>query len=81
MELVCLHHRDEASTELEAHIPNVNSGPNGHIGNSWGGAVVEGLGHDWSSGWCGVTGLTIGRVAEEVVRDRFFLRSAFGFLM
>ena len=53
MELVCLHHRDEAGTELEVPIPNVNSGPNGHVGNSDGGVVMEGLGHDWSSGWCG----------------------------
>ena len=53
MELVCLHHRDEASTELEVPIPNVDSGPNGHVRNSGGGVITEGLGHDWSSGWCG----------------------------
>ena len=53
MELVCLHHRDEASMELKVAIPNVNSGPNGHVGNSGGGVVMEGIGHDWSSGWCG----------------------------
>ena len=65
MELVCLHHRDEASMKLEVPSPNVNSGPNGHVGNNEGGVVAECLGHDWSSGWCGVTGLTIGRVAKE----------------
>ena len=45
-----LHLRVEAGTELKVHIPNVNSGPNGHISNSGGGVVTEGLGHDWSSG-------------------------------
>jgi hypothetical protein len=80
MELVCLQHRNEADTELKVPIPNVNSGPNAHIGNSGGGVVMEGLGHDWSSGWCGVAGSTIGRlVEEEVAQDHFFLRSAFGF--
>ena len=34
MELVCLHHRDEASTELEVSHARVDSGPIGHIGNS-----------------------------------------------
>ena len=53
MELVCLHHRDEAGIELEVPIPSVYSRPNGHVGNSRGGVVTEGLGHDWSSGWCG----------------------------
>ena len=36
MELVCLHHRDEAGTKLEFPIPNIDSGPNGHVGNSGG---------------------------------------------
>ena len=53
MELVCLHHHDEAGMELKVPIPNVNSGPNRHVGNSGGGVAVEGLGHDWSRGWCG----------------------------
>ena len=52
-ELVWLDHRDEAGTELKVPIPNVNSGPNRHVGNSGGGVVTEGLGHDWISGWCG----------------------------
>ena len=43
MELVRLHHRDEASTELEVPIPNVDSGPNRHIGNIGGGVVTKGL--------------------------------------
>ena len=82
MELVRLHHRDEADTELKVPIPNVNSEPDGHVGNSGGGVIVEGPGHDWSSGWCGVTSSTIGGVVEEeAAQDRFFLRSASGFSM
>jgi len=65
MELVCLYHRDEPGTELEVPIPNVNSGPNGHVGNNEGGVVEEGLGHAWSSGWCGVTSKFVSGVAEE----------------
>ena len=53
MELVCLHHRDEAGMELKVPIPNVDSRPNVHVGNSGGGVVAKCLGHDWSSGWCG----------------------------
>ena len=52
-ELVCLHHRDEASAELKVPIPSVASRPNGHVGNSGDRVVMECLGHDWSSGWCG----------------------------
>ena len=33
MELVCLHHRVEAGMELKVPIPNIDSGPNGHVGN------------------------------------------------
>ena len=51
-ELVCLHHHDEAGVELEAPIAGVDNRPNGHVGNSGARVVVEGLGHDWSSGWC-----------------------------
>jgi hypothetical protein len=32
--LVCLHHRYEASPELKISSARVDSGPNGHIGNS-----------------------------------------------
>ena len=53
MELVCLHNRDEAGIEPKVPIHNVDSGPNRHVGNSRGGVVMEDLGHDWSSGWCG----------------------------
>ena len=41
IELVCLHHRYEASPELEVSGARVDSGPNGHIGNSGGGVVME----------------------------------------
>ena len=34
MELVCLHHHDDTGSELKVHIPNIDSGPNGHVGNS-----------------------------------------------
>jgi len=33
-ELACLHHRDEASVDLEASIPHIESGPSRHVGNS-----------------------------------------------
>ena len=52
MELVRLHHRDKAGTELKVPITDVDSRPNRHVGNSGGGEVMEGLGHDWSTGWC-----------------------------
>jgi hypothetical protein len=52
-ELVCLHHCDEARSELKISGAHVDSGPNGHISNSKGGVVAEGLGHRRSSGWCG----------------------------
>ena len=82
MELVCLHHHDEAGTELEVPIPNVNSRPNGHVGNSRGGVVAECLGHDWSGGWCEVTSSSVGGVVEEeAARELFFLRSATGFVV
>jgi hypothetical protein len=64
-ELVCLHHRDEANAELKVSDVRVDSGPNGHIGNSGDGVVTECLGHDGSSRWCGVTGSSIDGVAEE----------------
>ena len=41
IELVCLHHRYEASPELKVFGARVDSGPNGHIGNNRGGVVVE----------------------------------------
>jgi hypothetical protein len=41
IELVCLYHRDEASPELKVSGARVDSGPNGHIGNSGGGVVVQ----------------------------------------
>ena len=81
MELVCLHHHDEASIELAVPKPNVNNRPNGHVGNSGGGVDMKGLGYDWISRWCGVTSLTVGGVAEEAAQDHFFLRSASGFLV
>jgi hypothetical protein len=78
-ELVCLHHHDEASAELEVPIPNVDSRPNGHVSNS-GDRVVDvakRLSHDWSTGWCKVTSSSVGGlVEEEATWDRFFLRSA-----
>ena len=40
-ELVCLHHRDQASLELKVSSARVDSGPNGHIGNNGGGVVAE----------------------------------------
>jgi hypothetical protein len=40
-ELVCLHHRDEASLELKVSNPCVDNGPNGHVGNSRGGVVAK----------------------------------------
>jgi len=55
IELVCLHHRDQASAQLEDSIVRVDTGPNGHIGDSGGGVVAEGLGHCGSSRWCGMT--------------------------
>ena len=82
MELVCLHHRDEAGAEVKVPLPNIDRGPNGHVGNSGGGVVAEGLGHDWSGGWCGVTSSSVGGVVEEeAARELFFLRSASGFSM
>ena len=51
-ELVCIHHRDEASVELEVFIAGADSRPNGHVGNSGDGVVMDCLGHDWSSRWC-----------------------------
>ena len=36
MELVRLHHHDEAGMKLEVLIPNVNRGTNGHVGNNRG---------------------------------------------
>ena len=51
-ELACLHHRDEASADLEASIPHIDSGPSRHVGNSGSGVVTECLSHsDWC-GWC-----------------------------
>ena len=82
MQLVCLHHCDEAGAELEVPIPNVDIRPNRHVGNSGGGVVAEGLGMIGVANGAGVTGLTVEGVAkEEAVRDRFFLRSASRFLM
>jgi len=40
-ELVCLYHRDEANAQLKVSSARVDSGPNGHVGNSGGGVVVE----------------------------------------
>ena len=31
MELACLYHLDEASTELEVSIPNIDTGPTGML--------------------------------------------------
>ena len=44
--LVCLHHRNEASPELKVSSAHDDSRPNGHVSNSGGGVVAEGLGHD-----------------------------------
>ena len=41
MELACLYHLYEANTELEVSIPNIDSRPNGHVGNSRGGVIAE----------------------------------------
>ena len=54
MELVCLHHHDEASAELKVSIPSVDSRPSGHVGNIRNRVFAESLGHSGSSGWCGV---------------------------
>jgi hypothetical protein len=40
-ELVCLHHRNEASLELKVFGAHVDSQPNGHIGNSGGRVVAQ----------------------------------------
>ena len=40
-ELVLLHHHYEAYPELKVSGAYVDSGPNGHVGNSGGGVVVE----------------------------------------
>ena len=61
-ELACLHHRDEASADLEASIPHIDSGPSRHVGNSGGGVVTEYLGH---SDWCWNGYSLNGCVAEE----------------
>ena len=45
IELVCLHHHDEACAELEVPIPSVDSRLNGHIGNIRDRVVIEHLGH------------------------------------
>jgi hypothetical protein len=39
--LVCLHHRDQASSKLKVSSPSIESGPDGHVGNSRGGVVTE----------------------------------------
>jgi len=44
-ELARLHHRDEASADLEASIPHIDSGPSRQVGNSGSGVVTECLGH------------------------------------
>ena len=54
MELVCLHHHDEAGMELKVPLPNIDSRPNGHVGNSGGGVVADGT---------GLTSLTVEGVA------------------
>ena len=41
IEQVCLHHHNQASLELKVSSARVDSGPNGHVGNSRGGVVVE----------------------------------------
>ena len=40
-ELVCLHHRNEASPELKVSGAHVDIGPNRHVGNNGGGVVTE----------------------------------------
>jgi hypothetical protein len=70
--LVRLHHHDEAGAKLEVPIPNVDRGPNGHVGNDKGGVVVEGLGYTWNSRWCGVTGSTIEGIAESLGVPSYF---------
>ena len=73
IELVCLHHHYEASSELKVSNARVDNGPNGHVGNSGCGVVTGVIVADGT----GVTSSTAGVVAkEEVVRDLFFLRSA-----
>ena len=39
-ELVCLHHNNEASPKLKVSSARVDSGPNGHVGNSRDGVVT-----------------------------------------
>jgi len=41
IELACLHHRYQASLEVKVFGTRVDSGPNGHVGNSGGGVVAE----------------------------------------
>ena len=54
MEFVRLHHRDEASVELKVFVSYINSGPGGYIVNIGNRVLAECLGHNSSSGWCGV---------------------------
>jgi len=70
-ELTCLHHRDEASMDLKVAIPNIDSGPNGHVGNIGSGVITESLGHREKYGWCRVIGLSTGEVAEDEVMNAF----------
>jgi len=49
-ELACLHQRDEASVDLKASMPHIDSGPSRHVGNNGSGVITECLGH---SNWCG----------------------------
>jgi hypothetical protein len=76
--LVCLHHRDKASAQLKVSSPNVDSGPNRHIGNSGGRVVAKWIGQTIVVDGTGVNNLTAGGVAEEEARDLFFLRSVSG---
>jgi hypothetical protein len=67
MELVCLHHHDEASAELKVSVPSVDNGPGGHVvtsGTEYSrrvlaiAVVVEGAGWTRSNRWrrCGMGG-------------------------
>ena len=40
-EVVRLHHWQQTSAEFEVSSPDIDSGPNGHVGNSGGGVLAE----------------------------------------
>jgi len=84
MELVCLHHHDEASAELEVSGPSVDSRPGGHVGNIGNRVVWSDLAIAVVAVGVGSTGLSVGGggvVRGETVQDRLLLRIASGLSM